>query len=156
MYCLTKCHQWPEYISKELMSSGKALHSYTVTIHDLRSVLAWFLLKSTRCCKENILSTSSKLLHPETRLVLHPTSFCPVLTPKHQKYKISNGRASITGKLLQHPIYLVSHNSRFFFLFQASKQEAAVCTTCPTYSCYNCVKVLCLLFPDALILAMGR
>lgn len=109
------------------MSSGKALHSYTVTIHDLCWVLAWFLLKSTRCCKENILSTLSKLLHPKTSLVQHPTSFCPVLTPKHQKYNIFNGRASITGKLLQHLIYLVSLNSRIFFLFQASKKEA-VCT----------------------------
>lgn len=121
IYCLMKFYQRPGYISKELRSSGKALHNYTVTIHDLCSVLAWFLLKSTRFCKENILSTSSKLLHPETSLVQHPTSSCPALTPKHQKDKVTSGRASIMRKLLQHLIYLVSLNSSSVLFFSGKK-----------------------------------
>lgn len=102
--------QWPGYISKELMTSGKALQSYTVTIHDLCSVLAWFLLKSTAFCKENILSTSSKLLHPETSLVQAPNLFLPCTHAQTSKIQgFHDGKAMVT------PNNLGSLNSRSVF-----------------------------------------
>jgi len=132
-----KFHQWPGYISKELMTSGKALQSYTVTIHDLRSVLAWFLLKSTAFCKENILSTSSKLLHPDTSLVQAPNHFLLCTHPRHQ-----NHRASMMAKQLRHLIHSVSHNPRCLGFFPArNKAKATVNLTSPTYSWYYRMKV---------------